>query len=183
MEAYLGTIMIWPLSWAPNGWLICNGANLTLSGTVNGTITSANATGSITLNSNQIPAHTHGINPQIVTVKVPANSGTTGNTNIPGTSTVLGQGLAQAGAFSGTAKVYATSPGDTNLAPFDITVPGSTSASTGAGAAVPLSLPVTGNTSTNLEGGKAAINVQNAQPTMGLNFIICASNGLYPDRP
>lgn len=30
MDAFLGTILIWPMNWAPQGWLLCNGALLNI---------------------------------------------------------------------------------------------------------------------------------------------------------
>lgn len=32
MEAFVGTIMIWPLNWAPVGWALCDGSLLPISG-------------------------------------------------------------------------------------------------------------------------------------------------------
>lgn len=32
MEAFIGTILIWPISFAPNGWAFCNGQLLNISG-------------------------------------------------------------------------------------------------------------------------------------------------------
>ena len=31
MEVFLGTIMPWPISWAPNGWLLCDGSLLSIT--------------------------------------------------------------------------------------------------------------------------------------------------------
>lgn len=31
MEAFIGTILPWPMNWAPNGWALCNGATLPIS--------------------------------------------------------------------------------------------------------------------------------------------------------
>lgn len=32
MEAYVGTIMLWPCNWVPDGWLACSGQTLTVNG-------------------------------------------------------------------------------------------------------------------------------------------------------
>lgn len=131
-------------------------------------------TGSVTLGVNNLPSHTHmatftpGGGTSSVSIAIPADS--SGETdNVPGTGLVLAKGMAGPTA----AKVYSSNVANTTLKPFSVDVPagGGTvaNASTGGGAALPVTVSV-------------PVTVSTLQPSLTLNYII-AMNGIYPSRP
>lgn len=130
--------------------------------------------GSVTIGVNNLPSHTHtatftpGGGTSSVSIAIPADS--SGETdNVPGAGLVLGK------AVTGTAttKIYSSNAANTTLKPFSVNVPagGGTvaNASTGGGAALPISVSV-------------PVSVSTLQPSLTLNYII-ATNGIYPTRP
>ncbi|OWK68725.1 phage tail protein [Pedobacter sp. AJM] len=156
-----------------------------VAGTATATVGSGlTASGNITLTSSQLPSHNHDIPALTVNISIPVNNASTiGNsTGVPTTSNVLGQGFIAAGLGSAPAKIYGPTPSNTTLSPFNATSTAATSGSTGTGAAIPVSLPVTGNFTFPLTGAIAsAPNVPVVQPSLGINFLIC-TQGLFPSR-
>jgi len=151
-------------------------ATLTGAGQVQGAATAsvtAQGTGTVTLTSDQLPAHSHtasfqpGQDTVTATVAIPATS--TVAASDPGTSTILG--TTSAGGFP--VKTYSTGDATTTLKPFSVQVPtvgGTvTNGPTGEGQAVNLSVSV-------------PVTVSTLQPALTLNYFICV-NGIYPARP
>jgi microcystin-dependent protein len=221
MDPILAQIMLWPVSWVPEGWLACNGQLLSvqqyaalysligityggdgqnnfalpnlngrvpvgvdgatfLFGKTGGSATSnvvinGTATGAFTLNANQLPAHTHTVGGATVPVAIPVNSASgASNTDTPGTTTILTKPTVTnaAPAINTTAKAYTTAAANTTLQPFNATVPGSTTGSTGIGAQVQVNMAISG----------AAGQASTIQPWASMYFII-AVQGNYPPRP
>ncbi|WP_414439330.1 phage tail protein [Burkholderia sp. 22PA0106] len=121
-------------------------------------------TESVTLNSTQMPIHTHaaivtgGGGTSTVSISIPATTATTAPQSVPGSNMVLGPG-----ASSGhTATVYSTAAANTNLLPFNASV-----------TTAPPS--ITNSTA----GGSQPFSIRN--PYLGLTFII-ALQGVYPTR-
>lgn len=122
-------------------------------------------TENVTLNQLQMPIHTH------TAVSAPFNASLTGPINIPaattgttqaapGNTTVLGP--IAAGGRAGT--LYATTPADTALAPFNATVTGQLTP---------------GNPTIGSAGGSQPVAIRN--PYLGTNFVI-ATEGVFPSR-
>ena len=245
MDFYIGTIFLWPIGYAPEGFLFCEGqqlpvnqyqalyalignrfggqsptnfnlpdfrgrvpmgkgfsseigVNINLAQVVGSARTPSSlqnlpssfvlnssqlqASGSITVTASQLPAHSHTVNQQIVSVKIPASSGTVATTltNDP-TNNSLAQGTATAIA-NNQAKIYTTGTTNVSLAAFDLTIPQSTTASAGSGQSVSVNLPVTGSAS-----GTGVVAIPTGafsilQPSLGIGFII-AVTGIYPVNP
>jgi len=202
MDAFIGTIIIWPISWVPQGWALCDGRMLNVSqyqalfslignqyggdgrttfalpdlrgrvivgvGTPPNPVLAqkgGSATASVTLNANNIPAHTH---PATFTasgssaVTVQASTNIAGNTNTP---SATNQYLAASPSGAVGASMWAsTLTGAVNLG-------GVTGGSATGG-----SVAVSNNTTTNVP-----ISIPTQSPFLALNFIICLQ-GLYPSR-
>jgi microcystin-dependent protein len=141
------------------------------------TTASVNATGvgAVTIGVNNLPAHTHTgtFSPSgsgsTVSIAIPAVTGATGTTNIPGTGVTLANAATDGGEG---ANIYATGGTATTLKPFNVAVPGGggtvTNSNTGGGQAlqIPVAVPVT---------------VSTMQPYIKLNYVI-ATQGIYPQR-
>lgn len=117
------------------------------------------ASGSFTLTTAQLPAHTH---TATAIIGMPALADD-GNSNQPGSTAIL------ASANNGN-NIYSTNPGsaDTTLAPFNSPV---TVDSTGGGQPVPLNL------SLQLNGASVAT----MPPFVAMNYIMCLY-GIFPSR-
>jgi microcystin-dependent protein len=144
-------------------------------GAATATVTAV-GTGSVTIGVNNLPAHNHtgtftpdGTSSS-VSIAIPAVTGATGTTNIPGTGVTLANAATSAGDD---ANIYATGGTATTLKPFNVTVPAGggtvTIGSTGGGQALPVTVSV-------------PVSVNNMQPYLTLNYII-AIQGSYPMRP
>lgn len=131
-------------------------------------------TGSVTIGVNNLPGHTHtatftpGGGTTSVSIAIPADAG--GETdNVPGTGLVLGKAV----TGSATTKIYSSNAATTTLKPFSVDVPAGggsvANASTGGGAALPITVNV-------------PVSVSTLQPSLTLNYII-ATTGIYPNRP
>lgn len=175
MEAFIGTILAWPMDFAPVGWLFCKGQTLNInqyqalyslignryggdgrttfmlpdlsgrvivgtgqsSGTSNYPLAQTGGAETVTLTTNQLPAHTHSI---------PANAAG-GTTNIPGVNAVLAKVTDNS---SEALNIYRTGTANTTMSP------------------------------TGIEGQNTPHT--NVQPYLTLNYIICIE-GYYPQRP
>lgn len=132
----------------------------------------------VQLNSSVLPAHSHTATfagtagpAQAVPVGIPAVSAATTNTTTPGPTTSLANSVSTNVVSHGTSVVtttetYSADTPNTTLKPFNLNVPGSIAAGT----------VTVGNT-----GGSAALTVQ--PPFVTINYIICASSGIYPVNP
>ncbi len=127
------------------------------------------------LPTNFLPAHNHTVTlaqqtlaPVTAQASIPAVSNTTGAVSIPGTGVSLAQ--SDDSAIGGAPTIYSTTPPNTTLKPFNVSVPGGTipgqtvTTSTASGSTTPVNLTV------------------NVPGVLTLNYIIC-TNGLYPMRP
>lgn len=176
MEAFLGTIMVWPMSWAPAGWQLCDGSLLPISqnqalfsllGTTyggNGQTTFAvpDLRGRVPVGVGQGPnlsgyalAQVGGNESNtLATAQLPPTGVNVAIPAVQGANAdLLKPGpTALLGKMSGT-QMYSDAPADTTLKPFTATTMGTNN------------LPV-----------------ENRQPYMAMNFIIC-TNGFYPSRP
>jgi microcystin-dependent protein len=131
-------------------------------------LTGITASGSITLSEANLPAHTHGAD----------FTQTSGISNAPAvedsanSEEPTGNSLALPNA-GGQNQIYNTAKSDALLANGTATVTGTVAVkSSGAGAALPVNLPLTAGPS-----GK----ISNMQPFTIINYIICV-NGIFPAR-
>ena len=176
MEAFIGTIMAWPIAWAPEGWALCQGQTLNISqhqalfsllGTTyggNGTTTFAlpNLAGRVIIGVGQGAGTSNyqlGQAGGVETVALSANQLPAHNHSIPANTNPAGISTPSATAVLSQAvtedtgegcKLYTTAAANSSIAPTGIA---------GQNAAHP-----------------------NVQPYLALNYIICL-NGLYPPRP
>lgn len=175
MEAFIGTIIAWPIDFAPEGWLFCKGQTLNIAqyqalyslignrygGDGRTTFMLPNLSGRVIVGagesagtSNYMLAQTGGAETVALTVnQIPSHthsitaSTDQAGTNIPGGNAVL----AKAEDDMGTAyNIYKTGGANTAMSP-------------------------TGSTGQNAPHS-------NVQPYLSLNYIICI-NGIYPPRP
>lgn len=202
MEAYVGTILLWPVNFAPDGWAFCDGSLLPVNGnqalfSLIGTTYGGNGQTNFalpdlrgrvpvcasalpgpgmshayqlgekgglesnTLTAAQMPAHNHlasatGVASAVSTpISIPAVTGSAADVIKPGNTVVLGK--------MGSA-MYSSATPDTTLEQF-----------TANGTVTPNVTVAIANAGNNAP-------VENRQPYLGLNFIICL-NGTYPVRP
>jgi microcystin-dependent protein len=202
MDAYMGMIMPWAPNFAPTGWMFCDGRTLAISqyqalfaliGTyyggdgvntfalpdlrsrmpvgVNNGGTSTGLTSytlgqkggaeANTLSAAQMPVHSHAntvaVSSSTVTVSVaiPAVQATAGDTAKPGPTVVLGKVVGEL--------TYSSATPDTNMEPFN---------STGS---------VTPSVTINNANAGGSAPVDNRQPFLALNYIICYQ-GIFPSR-
>lgn len=200
MEGYIGTILPWAGTFAPRNWAFCAGqimqiaqnqALYSIIGTYYGgdgrttfvlpdlrgrapvgagqgpgltdyPLGTKYGTEQTTLNANQMPAHIHNntlstaASAITVNVAIPSVSSSPANAITPTNSAILGK-TTQA------TPIYSSATADTTLEPFNAT-----------GTVTPqVSI-------TNAPAG-AGLPVDNRQPLLALNFIICI-NGMYPAR-
>lgn len=193
-DFFIGTILPWAGNWAPNGWLYCHGQQLSIQtytalfsliGTKYGgdgrttfnlpnlqgrvlvgapTITGAGQTvGAVwtpqTLTANI--AHTHTASGTITaTLKVLNDAPTT---DVPTAATCIAKGKRNQGPSLVDSNLYttATSPDPVDIGKVTLTPPTITGVAN-AGTATPASFVI-------------------QPPWLGLDYIICASEGTYPD--
>jgi microcystin-dependent protein len=176
-----------PLGYASIGGTPPSGLSLSL-GQVGGSTTSPlsggqlggglTAAGNITIGANNLPSHTHTATATATTSTVPISI-PTNNTTGPGAKP-SGNYIGVLNDATGAApNIYATTSDGTSLAAFNATAAAPTvtvtNASTGSGAALAVSLPVTGSAA-------IAGTVSTVQPYLAMIYII-AWNGVYPSRP
>lgn len=218
MEAYVGTIMLWPINWVPENWLACSGQTMqvqqyqalfslignqyggdgsstfklpNLSGRVAVGIDNQNfvfaktggqlnsavqfsgyGVGSFTLNTAQMPMHSHSIASQPVQMSIPVNTTQDADQSSPGSSSVLGVSNFSDGVSTTVVNSYSSAAPNASFSPIGATIPASTTGPAGAGSPVqvPVDLSRAGGASSTI------------QPWAAMTYIICVY-GLYPPRP
>lgn len=187
MEAFLGTILPWPMNWAPAGWALCDGSLLPVSqnqalfsllGTTyggNGTSNFAvpNLCGRTPIGAGISP----GLTPKVFGQTYGAESAALTNNNLPAHTHTLtasnadNSGLTQAPAPNWTLGAAASVSTDRIpvVTPVKMYNP--------ATPATPVpSAP------TSVAGSPNPAPIPTLSPTLCMNFIIC-TNGFYPARP
>lgn len=226
MEAFTGTILLWPMDWAPHDWALCHGQELKVMdyqalysllgnkyggtagttfklpdlrgrvpvgmgqgpGLQNQSLARQGGSETVSLTVAQLPTHTHAailqnanftgeisggsISDGTCEVSVPlpkmaANSPS--DTNTPGADTCLGI------AKFGTTNVNIYTKSEPTLALHHKTV--SASGTVKGSVTGDVTGSVTGTMTVGVAGG--GIPVENMQPYLVLNYIICL-NGIYP---
>lgn len=245
MDVFIGTIVVWPITWAPDYFALCQGQQLqvnqyqalysligqiyggsgtasfnlpnligrapigTGSSTWGGVLqvaqTFGSATGTVTLNGNNLPAHTHAASfapstgsqpvtlPAVppsgslsVAVGVSLNAGSSGAGVPPSGSNVYLGGIA---AKTGNSSIAFTGPYDSNKATASASLAGVSASVSSAGyssgsPAVTTSIQaVTGGQVTIAAAGLGQpFSINNLQPSLVMNFLM-ALQGIYPARP
>jgi len=208
MDYMIGTIMLWPMNWVPVDWALCNGQTLQVAqyqalysllqnnfgGSYPATFALPNLNGRVpigvepgvtqfaqvggtktnTLTTANIPAHTHVATATTTGMTCSASgnftipaTATLGNVNTPDSNSSLA--LSKAGPTA--ANIY----NNNNTVTKEIKMPGGTVTVSGTvGGTVTVTNSIAGN--------PTPVPVNNMQPYIALNYIICL-NGLYPMRP
>lgn len=186
MEAFLGTILPWPMNWAPAGWALCDGSLLpinqnqalfSLIGTTyggNGTSNFAvpNLCGRTPIGAGNGP----GLTPKVFGATYGAESAALTANNLPAhthtlTASSADTGLTQAPAPGWTLGAASSNTG--GRAPAIVPVPM-------YNAATPAT-PVP-SAPTSVAGSSNPAPISTLPPTLCMMFIIC-TNGFYPARP
>ncbi|BAU26758.1 microcystin-dependent protein [Aneurinibacillus soli] len=195
MDAFIGTILPWSVSWAPRNWLPCDGRELnvnqyqalysligfTYGGNGTTTFNLPDLRGRVPIGMGQQSGNANFV--------IGTNGGDENST------LTINQLPAHAHTFSGTANVHAGAPANTN-APTTNTPAANTSLSvakdsTGDVANIyntnpPTMMTATMNVTTTVIGTTAVSgngqSFTNMQPYQVINYIICVV-GLYPQRP
>jgi len=201
LEVYLGTIILWPLSWAPVDWAFCNGQLLQINqynalfsllstqyggDGVNtfglpdlrsrvpiGVYQPGNSQTPFTLTPGDL-ADTGGC--ENSTLPLHTHGASVNGSNITGNIMVSSQ---PATAQTATANSSIAAPG-TNARP-SVPVLGFNNSTPDT---VISGLNITGGIASSITIGNSGVsgNYTNLQPFLGLNYIICTA-GLYPQRP
>ncbi len=212
MDMFIGTILPWPMNWAPEGWMLCNGQQLpinqyqalfSLLGTYFGgdgktTFALPNLCGRVPVGMGQLPG---GQNYPFASTGGAETSALTTN-NLPAHN--HGAAFSGGSISSGSCSVNVSLPANATTAAATVSTPDSNCC---LGAANYTSRPVniystnapdktllnnsvtaTGTVTGNVTGTVTTANtgnsqpVPNMQPYLVLNYIICW-NGIYPTRP
>lgn len=173
MDPYLGEIKLWPLTYAPQGWALCNGAILPISG--NQALASLLGTyyGGDGKTTFALPD---------LRGRVPVSAGTTMKVGTKGGSETVTLTAQQAPPHSHAVNVYANAGNKANGLYNHIAASVTSTAPT---ADVNLYAAADANTvaldpaTVSTVGGAAHDNMQ---PWLALNYFIC-TDGIYPTRP
>ena len=210
MDTFLGTILLWPVSWAPQSWLLCQGQSLSVQQyaalySLIGTIYGGNGTTTFNLPNLQSrfplgAGSGTGLTPRALGQVAGSETVTLSPANLPphthpatftpagGTSAgTLGASSAQGNSTNPQGNYLANAfyPGDTGSTAPPVTLasyvtPGS------AGTLVNVAgLSISGSGGgTVAVGNNASTNASAATmpPFLALNYIICVQ-GIYPSRP
>ena len=205
MDCYLGAILLWPMDWAPQGWTFCNGQAILIAqnqalysllgnkfGATSTTFNLPNLCGRVpvgvgngydfaatggaantTLSISNLPSHNHTATVDTSKMACSASgsftisaTSTAGNFAKPDNNSYLAQ-APKAGTT--TVNIYNNNPSVQK----DVQLPGGT---------VNVNATLTGNATATIENTGNATPVNNMQPYVVLNYIIC-TQGLYPSRP
>jgi len=159
-ESYIGSVCLWPLSWAPKDWMLCQGQTLQINQyqalfAILGTTYGGN--GTTTFNLPDLRGKT----------ALGAGRGYGTNTTYP-----LGMTGGSKTATVASSQVPMTAVGS-------VKIKADSFSGSGASVAVPSEAGITAGTQSGTLGGTQTHD--NMQPYMGLNYIICI-NGLFPPR-
>lgn len=185
MDEMIGTILIWPLNWAPQGWFFCNGQSLAVAQyqalySLIGNTYGGNAnTFNLPDLRSRIPVGTvmSQQQPPYTSLNVPlgGNGGhattTLTSLNLPAHGHTLNAINQNADQSAPANNVMLAIPGASAGRSFTPSL-GYSDQQTGTVSLSPNSIGQTGN----------ATPFDNTQPYLGLNFIICWQ-GVYPTRP
>lgn len=190
MEAFIGTVMMWPCNFAPRGWMFCQGQLLSIAqntalfsllGTSYGgdgmtTFALPNLSGRVAIGvgSNKVLGETGGTDAVTLTsANLPAHNHVA---NITDLTVQVSSSNSTIGTPSEGARISA--PGTVNGREFSGTLGFDTSGSSNVKLA---SDSISGgNVNIGLTGGNQPFNI--LQPYISLNFIIC-TEGIFPSRP
>jgi len=187
MEAFLGTILPWPMNFAPAGWALCDGSLLpinqnqalfSLIGTTYGgnginNFAVPNLCGRMPIGAGNGP----GLTPRVFGQTYGAESAALTANNLPGHTHTLtasnadNSGLTQAPAPNWTLGAAASNTGGRQPAIVAVNM---------YNAATPAT-PVP-SAPTSVAGSANPAPVATVPPALCINFIIC-TNGIYPTRP
>ncbi len=187
MDAYVGTILLWPMSWAPVDWMLCDGSLLPIAQyqmlfALSGTTYGGDGRTSFALPDlrGRMPMGA-GNGPGLTSRQLGGRYGAEGETltahNMPAHTHTLAAGntdsasLTQAPASGWTLGAAASNTGGRTpiIAPVQM-----------YSASAPAT-PVQ-SAATSVAGSTSPSPVATVSPALCLNFIICF-NGIYPQRP
>jgi microcystin-dependent protein len=187
MEAFIGTILMWPMNWAPQGWFLCDGTQLpinqyqalfSLIGTTyggNGTTTFAlpDLRGRMPIGAGNGP----GLTPRTLGQPLGAEGAALNSNNLPAhTHTMTASNtdytkLTQSPAAGWTLGAASSVTTDRNPVITAVNMYG------GANPANPVQ-----SAPSSVVGSPSPTPVPTVPPALCVNFIIC-NEGLYPSRP
>lgn len=185
MDPIIGTILIWPLNWAPQDWLICDGTVLSIQQhtalfSLIGTTYGGNGTTNFALPDlrGRMPigmGQGNGLTNRTLGQMLGAETATLNGSNMPAhthtltAGTTPSSGLTQAPAANWTLGAAASVTGDRQPVVTPVNMYNANAATN----------PVQ-SAPTSVAGSGAAFGIM--PPALCLNFIICI-NGIFPIRP
>lgn len=174
MDPYLGEIKLWPLTYAPEGWALCNGAILPISGnealfSLLSTYYGGNGTTTFALPD--------------LRGRVPVSAGTTMNIGTKGGSETVTLTAQQVPPHGHAVNVYADAGNKLFGLAYHIAAavtPTTFTTNVNLYAAAGSNTVALDPATVSASGTDAAHD--NMQPWLALNYFIC-TNGIYPTRP
>lgn len=187
MDAFVGTILLWPVNWAPEGWMLCDGSLLPISQyqalfSLIGTTYGGDGRTNFALPDlrGRMPmgaGHGPGLTPRPFGSNCGAESAALTANNLPAHTHTLTAGNTESASLT-----QAPAPGWTLGA-----------AASNTGGREPVTVPVqmyhAGTPTTPVQSAPTSVAgnpnpspVATVSPALCMNFIICI-NGLYPPRP